>query len=110
MQCACCQVKTSFRFFPYLVIDVSKPWGSPCNSCGNHCTGHYVTDIDTLLKLQSNNKAIRALPPSVLIEEAFKKGCAEGENTASLAKKCCLSVEEVKMWLTHLNKKKINTS
>ena len=34
----------SFRFFPYPVIDVNKPWGSPCDSCGDHCTGHFVTD------------------------------------------------------------------
>ena len=95
----------SFRFFPYPVIDVTKPWGSPCNSCSNKCAGHYVTDIDALLELQSNKKAIRALPPSVLIEEAFKHGCAEGENTKNLAKKCCLSVEEVQMWVTHLNKR-----
>lgn len=57
----------SFRFFPYPVIDVTRPWGSPCDSCGNQCTGHYVTDIDKLLELHSNNKAIRALPPGVLI-------------------------------------------
>ena len=97
----------SFRFFPYPVIDVNKPWGSPCDSCGDHCTGHFVTDIDRLLELQSKKRAIRALPPSVLIEEAFKQGCAEGENTLHLAKKCCLSVEEVQMWLTHLKKKKL---
>ena len=76
--------RSPFYIFFYPVIDVNKPWGSPCSGCGNHCTGHNVTDTDMLLELQSNNKAIRALPPSVLIEEAFKKDCAEGENTASM--------------------------
>ena len=66
-----------------------------------------MTDIDRLLELQSEKRAVRALPPSVLIEEAFKQGCAEGENALHLAKKCCLSVEEVQMWLTHLKKKKL---
>lgn len=63
----------SFNFFPYPVIDVTRPWGSDCDSCGSKCTGHYVTDIDNLLELRRNNKAIRSLPPSVIIEEAFKK-------------------------------------
>ena len=89
-----------------LEIDVTRPWGSPCDSCGNQCTGHYVTDIDKLLELHSNNKAIRALPPGVLIEDAFKQGFADGRNTVNLAKKCCLSVDEVEMWVAHLQKKK----
>ena len=49
----------------------------------------------------------QSITPSVLIEEAFKQGCAEGENTTNLAKKCCLSVEEVQMWVAHLSKKKL---
>ena len=96
--------RPSFRFFRYPIL-MHKPRGSPCDSCGYHCVGHYVTDIDKLLELQSKKRAIRALPTSVLIEEAFKQGCAEGENMLHLAKKC-LSAEEVQMWLMHLTKKK----
>ena len=40
-----------FDFFPYPVVDVTRPWGSPCDSCGSQCTGHYVTDIPPLLEL-----------------------------------------------------------
>ena len=95
----------SFRVFPYPKL-MHKPWGSPCDSCGDHCTGHYVTNIDRLLELQSKKRAIRAFPPSVLIKEAFKQGCAEGENILHLAKICCFSVEKVQMWLTHLKKRR----
>jgi len=95
----------NFEFSPYPVIDVTRLWGSPCDSCGSQCTGHYVTDIPTLLRLRQDNMAIRALPPSITIEEAFKK--ATVNNTIALGKKCCLSTEEVEIWLSHLQKKAI---
>ena len=66
-----------------------------------------VTDIPKLLELRQKNQAIRALPPSIIIEEAFKKGIeAEDDNLNTLAKKCCLSSDEVKIWVGHLHKKK----
>lgn len=37
-----------FDFFPYPVVDVTGPWGGPCDSCDGQCTGHYVTDIPKL--------------------------------------------------------------
>ena len=41
------------------------------------------------------------------IEEAFKKGIeAEDDNLNTLAKKCCLSSDEVKIWVAHLHKNK----
>ena len=41
------------------------------------------------------------------IEEAFKKGIeAEDDNLNTLAKKCCLLSDEVKIWVGHLHKKK----
>ena len=41
------------------------------------------------------------------IEEAFKKGIeAEDDNLNTLAKKCCLSSDEVKIWVGHLHKNK----
>ena len=59
-----------------------------------------MTDISTLLQLRINNQAIRALPPSMLIEEAFKKGIQP-------EKRSCLSKEEVQIWIAHLFKKKL---
>ena len=66
-----------------------------------------MTDISTLLQLRINNQAIRALPPSMLIEEAFKKEIQAEDDLISLAKRSCLSKEEVQIWLAHLFKKKL---
>lgn len=63
----------SFKFFPYPVIDEERPWGGECEGCGGKCTGHFITDVDKLLQRNESAKTVRALPPSVLIEEAFKK-------------------------------------
>lgn len=92
----------SFSFFPYPVIDAERPWGKKCQDCGSSCSGHYVTDIDKLLLLHKNRKAIRALPPSLIVEEAFKSKSNQSPSIQSLAKKCCLKEEEVKMWWDHL--------
>ena len=97
----------SFLFFPFPVIDPTRSWGSTCASCGAQCKGHYVTNIEKLLELHNNASAKRALPPSLLIEEAFSNGCTEKDDVAILAKKCCLSIEDVAMWISHLEKKKV---
>jgi hypothetical protein len=60
-----------------------------------------------LLELRNNASAIRALPPSVLIEDAVSNGCTGDEDVATLAKKCCLSTEDVQIWISHLQKKNI---
>ena len=97
----------SLLFFPFPVIDSTRPWGCTCESCGIHCKGHYVTNTEKLLELRNNASAIRALPPSVLIEDAFSNGCTGDEDVATLAKKCCLSTEDVQIWISHLQKKEI---
>ena len=39
----------TFEFFPHLVTDQSRPWGESCPKCPNNvCSGHYVTDLDSL--------------------------------------------------------------
>lgn len=97
----------SFNFFPYPVIDCLRPWGSECNSCGGQCSGHYVTDVTRLLQMYTNGKAIRALPPSVIIKEEFLKDTFDMVDVVALAKKCCLSKDDVLIWVQHLKKKKI---
>ena len=62
-----------------------------------------VTQVDQLLELHGRGKAIRSLPPNTIIQEAFKKG---NYTVDALAKKCCLTTDEVEMWLQHLQKKK----
>ena len=66
-----------------------------------------MTDISTLLQLRINNQAIRALPPNMLIEETFKKGIQAEDHLIPLAKRSCLSKEEVQIWIAHLSKKKL---
>lgn len=99
----------SFKFFPYPVIDEERPWGRECEGCGGKCTGHFITDVDKLLQLHESAKTIRALPPSILIEEAFKK---EKQRVPAsfqpLAKKCCLAEEQVQMWWEHLQQNALN--
>ena len=51
-------------------------------------------------------QAIRALPPSIIIEEAFNKGIEAEDGLITLAKKSCLSLNEVKIWVGHLQKKR----
>lgn len=95
----------SLAFFPFPVIDSERPWGSPCGSCsGNICTGHYITNPTKLLELQKQGKAIRALPPSKVISEhldASSNLAVTADEFTSLAKKCCLSVQDVKCWIEH---------
>ncbi len=78
--------------------------GSQCSNCGGSCSGHYVTQVDKLLELHKSGKAIRSYPPKTIIEEAFKKG---NYRVDALAKKCCLTTDDVNIWLQHLQKKKI---
>ena len=91
----------SLAFFPFPAIDLERPWGSSdCKSCpGKICTGHYVTDITKLNDMYSNGKAVRAIPPSKVIQEYIQKSTG---NITELAGQCCLSVEEVKIWIQHL--------
>ena len=95
----------SFTYFPYPVIDKERPWGSECERCGGPCLGHYVTEVDKLLDLRKNAKAIRAFPPSTIIKEAFDNN--RSNDRLSLAKQCCLSVEDIDLWIEHLKRKKV---
>ena len=89
-------------------INKTRPWGrESCDACGGRCSGHYVTDIASLLALRKQGRALRSPPPSTIIEDAFKEGDATN-NVDKLAKNCCLTSEEVQIWLDHLQKKKIN--
>ena len=97
---------SNFDFLPYPVIDITRPWGREgCDACVGWCYGHYVTDIASLLALRKQGRALPSTPPSTSIEDAFKEGDATS-NVDKLAKTCCLTSEEVQIWLYHLQKKK----
>ena len=94
----------SLGFFPFPVIDRDRPWGDRCETCpGNICTGHYVTDATKLVQLHEEGKAVRALPPNVIINDALSsQEPLNQEGMVNLAKKCCLSLEDVKCWVDHI--------
>jgi len=43
----------------------------------------------------------------VIIEVALKKGIETEDSLIILAKKCCLTLKEVKIWVRHLQKKRV---
>ena len=43
----------SFSLFPHPVIDRKWLWGGPCSECIPKCYGHYVTDIQQLINLNT---------------------------------------------------------
>jgi len=55
-----------------------------------------------------NQRPIQALFCIIIIEEALKKRIEAEDGLITLAKKCCLSLNEVKIWVSHLQKKKEN--
>ena len=61
-----------------------------------------------LLQLHQSAKTIRALPLSVIIEEAYKKNRNRPPSLQLLASKCCLSEEQVQMWWDHLQQNALN--
>ncbi len=70
--------------------------------------GHYVTDIAAWSQLHKNGKAIRALPPSVIIETAYNNANGSPPNLQYLARKCCLTEQQIQMWWDHLHQKAVN--
>lgn len=92
--------------FPYPIIDEKlSATGTECEKCGKQCVGHYVTDLTEYVKLFSEGKAIRALPPSQIIKEFHMNNKDVSHSDAEidkLARRCLLSPDDVKIWLDHL--------
>ena len=58
--------------------------------------------------LVENQRPTQALFRIIIIKEALKTGIDAEDGLITLAKKCCLSFNEVKIWVSHLQKKKEN--
>jgi len=58
--------------------------------------------------LVENQRPTQALFRIIIIEEAFKQGIEAQGGLITSAKKCCLSLKEVKIWVSHLQEKKEN--
>ena len=57
------------------------------------------------MKLYSEGKAIRSLPPSQIINKFYQKnkdGDTSNDDIEKLARKCLLAPGDVKLWLDHL--------
>ena len=87
-------------FVPVPVADTNRPWGGNYSKCTEHCNGHY-------LQLPDNLTGSKCLPPRDIIGDAFKtlnrpNGVYEEDSVVELARENLLSMNDVKMWLEHL--------
>lgn len=96
---------------PLPIADKSSPWGGKgCKKCQGFCAGHYLSP-EKCIEHVKNNGAKDCLPsPSVVLKEAFQKAQKGkkdiNDQIPDLAKKTLLSVEEIKMWIKHLQEVK----
>ncbi len=90
----------SISYLPLPVPDPSRPYGNPnCNECKGFCCGHFMKAKDTLM-----SQSLPMTPPSITLKEEFdnmKYPPSELVYT-DLSKKVMLPIEEVNMWLDHL--------
>ncbi len=90
---------------PFPIPDPTRCYGNDqCNKCKGFCCGHFMKPESTLTSLLSPMRK----PPSAVLKEAFDSfqtfPPSDSEATYSeLSKRVMLSVEDVKMWLDHLN-------
>jgi len=79
------------------VPDPKRPWGDTnCPDCKGTCTGHYLKPEEIL---GSSHQTFSPLP-SVEIQKSFKQ--SNSLDTTDLARRTLLPVEEVNMWVIHL--------
>ena len=83
---------------PLPVPDPKRPWGAAeCTDCKGCCHGHYL-DAQSSLEPQVNGSSLE--PPSTVLLRAHKS--REQIDVDKLAKQVMLPVEEVRLWLDHL--------
>ena len=97
-------------YFPLPVQDLSKPWGSECTKCKGRCSGHFLGPEEAYEKVQKGEGVVHLNPPSTVLQNAYNDGIKANRNlnqilegAEDLAKKTCLSLDETKMWLKHLD-------
>ena len=90
-------------YIPLPVPDQERPWGSKeCAECAGFCAGHFLTPE----KLLSNSSVLQSiLPPSTQIQEVFNGNLdLTDAGVGALAERVLLSVDDVKIWISHLTK------
>ena len=88
----------SLIYLPMPIPDPERPWGNnSCKQCSGFCSGHFLVPEVAL----SSHAVPMSMPPSTVIQRAFKQSKTEGDLT-ELAQKVLLPVDEVQIWVAHL--------
>ena len=89
-------------YLPIPIPDPERPWGNnSCKQCSGFCSGHFLVPEVAL----SSDAIPMTMPPSAVIQQAFKQAFKDSEtqgDISELAKKTLLPVDEVKIWVSHL--------
>ena len=97
------------EYFPLPIPDPNRPWGGDCSQCKGIYPGHFLSTEDNIAHYRKHGKeSMMFEPPSKILGEAHKKACKNKvelneEQITALAKETLLPLEDVQMWLEHLN-------
>ena len=77
---------------PMPIPDPERPWGNgSCKQCSGFCSGHFLVPEVAL----SSDSVPMSMPPSTVIQKTHG-------DLSELAQKVLLPVDEVKIWVAHL--------
>lgn len=97
----------SISTFPLPIPDPQRRWGnSSCTECTGLCAGHFLKPQEAFA-----SSLTPILPPSTILKQSFdalESYPPEELLYQTLAQKTLLKIEEVKIWLEHLNTIKQN--
>lgn len=87
---------------PFPIADPKRPWGGPCSSCKEFCSGHYNTVYMDVRDHDAFSQVSK--PPSVVLKEQFSANNGEiGETLLNdIAKEVLFPTDECRIWLNHL--------
>ena len=92
-------------YLPFPMPDATRPYGnSQCKECSGFCAGHYMKHDQLISFVNTGGKLPACKPPSQVIRESFKthKGIPSDNDINALSEQVLLPVNEVTMWLNHL--------
>ena len=93
----------------YLPIPTPDIKSQNCEKCGQECSGHYLQPVEHIEHVRQNGyDDCQFKPPKSVIEEASKNKAKKNatftnEELSALADSFCLPVNDVCMWVEHVN-------